>query len=164
MRKYISILFTLAMFISCSEEKKEEVVDELPENYDPIFTPYLAIVDALINDDFEKSRAAGLQLSKSDKETGVKLALVRMGELFTEASSLYDQRTILEQLGMVMPLYLEQSIVNDYPIYKFKCINEFDGKEVIWFGLSKKTENPFIGDNSDECIELVEKIEPAIIK
>lgn len=164
MRKYLVILFALAILISCSEQKKEEVVDELPENHDPIFTPYLAIVDALINDDFVKSRSAGLQLSKADKDTGVKLALVRMGELMNNASSLYDQRAILEQLGMVMALYLEQSIVNDYSVYKFKCKNEFDGKEVIWFGLSKTTENPFIGKKSDECIELVETIEPVIIK
>ena len=150
--------------IGCSENKKEEIVNEIQENYDPIFTPYLAIVDALINDDFEQTRLNGQQLSKAEKNTGVELALVRMGQLLNEASSLYDQRTILEQLGMVMPLYLERSIVNDYPIYKFKCKNEFDGKEVTWFGLSKKSENPFIGNNSDECIELVETIEPVIIK
>ena len=164
MRKYIGVLFVLAILIGCSEEKKEDVVDKLPENYDSIFTPYLAIVDALINDDYNQARLVGKQLSEAEKDTGVKLALVRMGQLMNEASSLYDQRTILEQLGMVIPLYLEQSIVNDYPIFKFKCKNEFDGKEVVWFGLSKNTKNPFIGDNSDECIELVETIEPVIVK
>lgn len=162
--KYLTVLFFLVLTVGCSENKKDEVVEEVPENYDPIFTPYLGIVDALINDDFDQTRIVGLQLSKAEKDTGVKLALVRMGQLINEASSLFDQRTILEQLGMVMPLYLEQSIVNDYPIYKFKCKNDFDGKEVVWFGLSKKTENPFIGDNSDECIELVETIEAVIVK
>lgn len=162
--KYLTVLIFLVLTVGCFENKKDEVVEEVPENYDPIFTPYLAIVDALINDDFDQTRIVGLQLSKAEKDTGVKLALVRMGQLINEASSLFDQRTILEQLGMVMPLYLEQSIVNDYPIYKFKCKNDFDGKEVVWFGLSKKTENPFIGDNSDECIELVETIEAVIVK
>lgn len=162
--KYLIFLFVLVLTIGCSEQKKEEVVDKLPKNYDPIFTPYLAIVDALINDDYNQARLVGKQLSEADNDTGVKLALVRMGQLMNEASSLYDQRTILEQLGMVIPLYLEQSIVNEYSIYKFKCVNEFDGKEVVWFSLSKKTNNPFIGDNSEECIELVETIEPVIVK
>lgn len=162
MMKYLSVLFII-LAISCTENKKE-VVNELPENYDSILTPYLNIVEALAQDDFEKARVVGKQLSEAEKDTGVKLALVRMGQLMNEASSLYDQRTILEQLGMVMPLYIEQSIVNNYAIYKFKCKNEFGGKEVVWFSISKKTNNPFIGNNSDECIELVETIEPVIVK
>jgi len=85
-----------------------------------------------------------------------------MGALIAETSSAYDQRAILEQFGMVIPLYLEQSIINDYPIYKFKCKNEFDGKEVFWFSLSKQSKNPFIGANSDDCVEMVEEIKPVI--
>ncbi len=144
---------------STQEKKVEEVVDE---NYDPILTPYFSIVEALIKDDFEKARTYGLEVSKATSDTGVKLALTGMGTLMAEASSSYDQRAILEQFGMVIPLYLEQSIINDYPIYTFKCKNEFDEKEVFWFSLSKQSKNPFIGNNSGDCVEMVEEIKPII--
>ncbi len=144
---------------STQEKKVEDVVDE---NYDPILTPYFKIVEALIADNFEKARTYGLEVSKATSDTGVKLALTGMGTLMAEASSSYDQRAVLEQFGMVIPLYLEQSIINDYPIYTFKCKNEFDKKEVFWFSLSKQSKNPFIGNNSGDCVEMVEEIKPII--
>lgn len=161
--KYNFILIILAIAIACTPNQKEEV-SQLQENLDPILSPYFLIVAALSNNDFEKSREAAKRLSDAESNNGVELALVRMGTLMSESSSLYNQRSILEQLGMVIPLYIEQSIINDYQIYKFKCVNEYDGKEVVWFSLLKDSHNPFIGDDSNECIELVETIEPVIVK
>ncbi len=162
--KYLKFLIVITLATGCGGTQKEEVVNELPKNYDPILTPYFSIVDALIDDDFDKARQFAMELSRAESTNGVTLALVRMGALMNESSSLYDQRYVLEQLGMVIPLYIEQSVVNDYLIYKFKCKNEFSDKEVVWLGLTKETRNPFIGENSTNCIELIETIEPVIKK
>ncbi len=163
MVKSISFLF-LIFLLACggapSEEKEEVQELELTEGQDSILTPYFEIVGALQNDEFEKARTLGQLLATAVPDTGVKLALTRMGTLMSQSASMYDQRAILEQMGMVITLYIEQEFINDYPIYKFKCKNEFDDKEVVWYGLSKSTANPFIGKNSDECIELEAIIEP----
>ncbi len=158
------ILFLVACGSSSSEEKQEVQKFEIKEGQDSILAPYFEIVKALQNDQFETARELGQLLSTAEKDTGVKLALTRMGTLMNQASSTFDQRTILEQMGMVIALYIEQEIINDYSIYKFKCKNEYDGKEVVWYDFSKNTTNPFIGENTDECIELVEVIEPIIKK
>ncbi len=154
------LVFVGACAGSSNEEK--EILKE--ENLDPILTPYFKIVKALQNDEFDNARKFGKMLSSADANTGVKLALTRMGTMMSESSSAYNQRALLEQLGMVIPLYIEQNMLNDYLIYKFKCKNEFDGKEVFWYGLSKKSANPFIGGNSNECVELIETIKPVIKK
>ncbi len=161
--RYLIFIVLIAITVSCTTNKQEKV-SQLPDNWDPILTPYISIVDALVNDDFVKTRELGMQLQNSEATNGVELAFKSMGRLINEASSLYDQRAILEQMAIVMQLYIEQSIINDYYIYKFKCINEYDGKEVTWYALSKKSKNPFIGENSTDCVELVETIEPVIVK
>ncbi len=158
--------FLLLLFVvACSSPQEEETVkEEIDENYDPILSPYFLIVDALVNDDFEGVKKYGNMVSKANSDTGVKLALVRMGTLISQASSTYDQRAVMKQFGMVIPLYIDASVLNSYPIYKFKCKNEFDGKEVFWLSLSKNSKNPFIGGNSNECVDLVETIEPVLNK
>ena len=156
------ILFIILIIFGCTNTDKPDSISQFEEYNDPILAPYFEIVEALSKDNFERAKMGGKQLSKASSDTGVKLALVRMGQLLNEASSLYNQRAILEQLGMVIPLYIDESVTNKFVIYKFKCINEFDGKEVVWLGISAKTRNPFIGGNSNECIELVEKIQPII--
>ncbi len=156
--------FLLLLFVAgCSSPQQEETV-KVDKNYDPILTPYFNIVKALQQDEFDKARGFGKQLATASSDTGVKLALTRMGTLMSQSASTYDQRTILEQMGMVITLYIEQEMLNNYFIYKFKCNNEFGSKEVVWYGLSKNTTNPFIGENSNDCIELVETIEPVLKK
>ncbi len=159
--RYILNTVLLVLVFSCSTEKEEVVSNK---NFDPILTPYLSIVDALIHDDYAKTREAGEKLRDSEVTNGVELAFKSMGRLISESSSLYDQRSLLEQMAIVMQLYIGQELINDYFIYKFKCKNEFGGKEVFWYGLSKKSSNPFIGDNSNECVELIETIKPVIKK
>lgn len=162
---FLALTILIACGAPASEESEVEVKGfELDEGQDPILAPYFEIVKALQNDQFDKAREVGRVLAAAEQDTGVKLALTRMGTLMNQASSTFDQRDILKQMGMVMTLYIEQDIINEVPIYKFKCVNEFDGKEVVWFGLSKHTTNPFIGENSNECIELVETIKPIIKK
>jgi hypothetical protein len=158
--RYLVIIIFVVSIVSCSQKKQENSINS--DNYDPIMSPYIAIVEALSQDDFERVSKAGKLLSEANVDNGVMLALVRMGSLIIEASSLYDQRAILEQMGMVMPLYIEQSMLNNYPIYKFNCKNEFDGKVVVWYYVQKNSKNPFIGGNSGECVELVETIDPVI--
>ncbi len=164
--KRVSLPFLILLFVvGCSSPQKEEKVEVAKdENYDPILSPYFLIVEALINDDFERAKTYGLVVSEADSDTGVKLALTRMGILIAQASSTYDQRAVLKQFGMVIPLYIKESLLNYYAIYKYKCKNEFDGKEVYWLSLSKNSKNPFIGENSSECVELVETIEPILNK
>lgn len=158
----MGLVFLLACGGSASDEKEELNIFVLTEGQDSVLTPYFKIVHALQNDEFDKTRGYAKLLSAASVENGVMLALTRMGTLMSESSTSYNQRVILEQMGMVIPLYIEQNALNNYLIYKFKCINEFDAKEVVWYDLSKKTTNPFIGKNSNECIELVETIKPVL--
>jgi len=160
--RYVLSFFFIALVFSCSTEQEEEVVTQ--EDFDPIMTPYLSLVNALENDDYSKARAIGQGLRDSEAISGVERAFKSMGRLLSESSSMYDQRTILEQMAIVMQLYIEQNLINDYPIYKFKCVNEFDNKEVFWYGLNDTSANPFIGDQSKECVELVETIKPVLKK
>ncbi len=164
----VLIFFVLFLLAACggstSEKEEESNSFVLAENQDSILMPYFEIVKALQNDEFDKASELGKLLSTASTDTGVKLALTRMGALMSQSSSIYDQRAVLEQMGMVITLYIEQEIMNDYPIYKFKCKNKFDGKEVVWFSFTKKTSNPFIGENSNKCIELIETFEPIIKK
>ena len=159
MKYFFNILFILLVF-SCSIEQKEEVIAD--ENFDPILTPYFSYVNALGQNDFEKAREVGEQLRDSEANTGVERAFKSMGRLISGSSSLYDQRTILEQMAIVVQLHIEQHLINDYSIFKFRCKNKFDDKEVFWYSLSKKTVNPFIGENSTDCVELIETIKPVI--
>jgi len=160
----VLLIFLVACSGSASDEAHEATKFELTEGQDAILVPYFEMVKALQQDDFNKARDLGKILSTAEQDTGVKLALTRMGTLMNQSASTFDQRTILEQMGMVITLYIEQEIINNYPIYKFTCKNEFDGKEVVWFDLSEDSKNPFIGENSSECVDLVETIEPVLNK
>lgn len=152
---WLLILFTAGC--SSKETRKEELVDK---DADPILDPYFEIVDALSNDDFKAVQKAGMELYNVEASAGPKLALVRMGRLIVEAPSRLEQQNVFLQMGVVLPLYLEQISLHDFPIYKFRCTEVFDGKEGVWFSRTKESFNPYKGKRSKECIELTETIAP----
>jgi len=160
--KYLLNILFITLIFSCSTEQNEEVVTN--ENLDPILTSYFSYVDALGQSDYAKARKIGEQLRDSEASIGVERAFKSMGRLISGSPSLYNQRAILEQMAIVVQLYIEQHLINDYSIYKFRCKNEFDAKEVFWYSLSKQSVNPFIGDNSTDCVELIETVKPVIKK
>lgn len=162
MKRFLSLLFFVFLVGCGTEQKEEQEIQEEEIILDPILSPYLSAVDALVSDDYAKAKELGAELQKTEAANGVQLAFKSMGRLLYEASSLYDQRTILEQMTLVMQLYIEQEIINDYPIYKFQCKSEFEDKVLSWYGLDKSSKNPYIGENSTECIELIETIKPVI--
>lgn len=143
---------------NCSSPKEEK--GELIESGDPFLTPYFEIVDALIENDFKAVQKAGIRLNNAKHDDGVTLALTRLGRMIAEAPSDYQQRMVFYQMGIVIPLYIEQHALNHYPIYKFSCNNVLDGKEGVWFTREEKSGNPFTGKNEDDCVELVETIKP----
>ncbi len=154
----------LILGVACTGHQEEEKVrvNELPAYGDKVLTLYINMVHALQSDDYLACRTMGEQLAVQPANDGVTLALVRMGNLVEKAASLYDQRAILEQFGLVMPMYIEQHITNDFYIYTFKCVNSFDNKEVVWLDVQKETTNPFIGKKSTDCIELINTIKPVL--
>lgn len=150
----------LALFIigcSAKESKQEELVDQ---KTDPILTSYFDIVSALTNDDFKAVQKAGMELYKVEASAGPKLALVNMGRLIVEATSRLEQQKVLYQMGVVMPLFLEENSLHDYTIFKFRCTKVLDGKEGVWFSKTKESYNPFLDKKSTDCTELIETISP----
>lgn len=162
MQRLLFVLVTMFILGACStpKDEKEEEVAVLEEN-DPFLIPYFDIVDALAHEDFEAVQKAGLKLYENESSDGVSLALTRMGRLIVEAPNFRKQREVLYQMGIVMPLYIEQHVLNDYPIYKYRCSNVLEEKEGVWFTRAKETINPYSG-KKDECVELIDTIKPIV--
>ena len=152
----ISVFCLLLIGCTSSTEKEEKAI----ETGDPFLTPYFEIVDALIKNDFKAVQKSGARLNSAEHDDGVTLALTRLGRMISEAPSDYQQRMVLYQMGIVIPLYIEQHVLNDFPIYKFSCNNVLDGKEGVWFSKEIKSGNPFAQENKDACATLVETIKP----
>lgn len=161
MKKLFYFVLPLFVLISCSSSQKETVTEEPVEEGDPFLTSYFEIVDALTKEDFEQVQEAGLKMYNTESTHGVALALTRLGRLIVEAPTIQKQREVLLQMGEVMPLYIEQNVSNDFPIYKFRCSTTSGEKEEVWFSMKKDVVNPYSG-KKDLCIELVETIEPII--
>ena len=160
MKKFWFIIVFVPLVTGCASSGSTEEQQEAVEVDDPFLTSYFAIVDALIQNDYKAVQEAGAQLNKAEQNDGVTLALTRMGKMIAEAPSSYQQRMVLYQMGIVIPLYIERNSLHDYPIYKFSCKSVLDGKEGIWFSRNKESKDPYAEENKSDCVELIETIEP----
>lgn len=162
----ISLMLFVVLGCSSTTQEKESVTTSNQEysHGDELLSLYFEIVHALQNDDYLGCRTSAQKLAQLKANDGVTLALVRIGALLQQAPSLYAQRAILKQFGIVIPIYIEEQITNDFFIYSFTCTNKTDGNKVVWLDVNKNTTNPYIGGNSSDCIELKQTIKPVIKK
>ena len=165
-RFFVSFLLVLVGSCSSAEQKAEAIENPtgIQDNYEPVLTPYFDLVNALCNDDLYAAQKSAQVLSNIEVINGVHKVLKSLGGKIAGTSDLRYQREILQQMGIIIQLYIEQSSINNFTIYKFKCANVLDNKVGEWYNNTMTGANPFIGNSSRECIELIETIKPIIIK
>jgi Cu(I)/Ag(I) efflux system membrane fusion protein len=152
--------------------KKASVSQKSKDALKPLFTEYLSMKDALINDNLENAKKAGSNILKT--VDGLNMALftgeshnVWMGlssdlkntlQHVQHFKTLEEIRKAFQQVSNTM-IGLETSFnTNDEALYVMHCPMANNNKGADWLSISKEVKNPYYGQSMLTCGEITKEI------
>lgn len=124
-----------------------------------ITTDYLAVKDALVNDDAEGAKAAAAKmqsvLTGTEDELGKKLHFD--AEHISGTNEIGHQRDHFEVLTKNV-VALNTQVKTGQDLYIQHCPMAFDGKGADWVSNSKDVYNPYFGEKMLKCGRVQKKI------
>jgi Cu(I)/Ag(I) efflux system membrane fusion protein len=152
--------------------KKVSVSQKAKDALKPLFTEYLSMKDALINDNLENAKKAGSNILKT--VDGLNMALftgeshnVWMGlssdlkntlQHVQHFKTLEEIRKAFQQVSNTI-IGLETSFnPNDEALYVMHCPMANNNKGADWVSTSKEVKNPYYGQSMPTCGEVTKEI------
>lgn len=152
--------------------KKVSINQKAKESLQPLFTEYMAMKDALTNDNLKEAKEAGSKILKA--VDGVNMSLftgeshgVWMGQSsdlrntlqhVQHFNSLEETRKVFQHVSNIM-VNLETSFnPYDETLYVLHCPMANDNKGADWLSLSKEVRNPYYGQAMLTCGEVTKEI------
>lgn len=148
---------------------------EFQQQFSKILAAYLAMQQALANDDAGKAATAARQMAKA--VDAVKAGLLQGDNRAAWTQTATALNTILadntgdgaiESVRKEFALLSEEMVVaakrfgaGAGPLYQFKCPMVFNGRGATWLQTDDKTHNPYLGAIMPRCGELTETISNA---
>jgi hypothetical protein len=122
----------------------------IEEDMDAIFTGYMNIENALVDDNNESAREAATKLlndATALNETHMKKTL----EELSKASDLAEQRKHFATLSKQLYTIFKETDLAGKTIYWNFCPMAMDGKGANWLSLSENISNPYMGQMMPNC-------------
>jgi len=148
---------------------------EFQQQFSKVLAAYLAMQQALANDDAGKAATAARQMAKA--VDAVKAGLLQGDNRAAWTQTATALNTILADNtgdGTIEPVRKEFALLSEEmvvaakrfgagagPLYQFKCPMVFNNRGATWLQTDDKTHNPYLGAIMPRCGELMETISNA---
>lgn len=121
---------------------------------------YIAIKDALVNDNFEqvKNLASSMQESLNDAELQSTTELEQSLQSLQNANDINSQRKEFSPLSQSLYQVVKDENVSDKTLYWQHCPMAFNGDGANWLSYEEKVRNPYMGQRMPGCGSVAEKI------
>ena len=123
---------------------------------------YLAVKNALVEDDFIAAKKSGFQMKKSLGDAGLsseeKQDLDRILTELVTADDIGRQRLVFVVLSELLYHGLSNVDLGENVLFWQSCGMAFKGRGASWISLEEKVSNPYMGQEMPSCGKAVRKL------
>lgn len=131
---------------SLSEEPKTQ-----NEALNALYPHYLALQDALVNEDMTKAKEAALLIEEASKNIAEANVLQSTASQILAAESIAMQRDAFAPMSNALITLIKSNGVSEGVFYVAHCPMAFNDKGANWVSPSKDIKNPYFGNKMLTC-------------
>lgn len=121
---------------------------------------YIAIKDALVNDNFEQVKKLATSMQESLGDAGLQpgTELEQSLQSIQNANDINSQRKEFAQLSGTLYQVVKNGDVSDKTLYWQHCPMALNGEGANWLSYEEQVRNPYMGQRMPGCGSVAEKI------